>query len=243
MALFVIGDTHLSLSVDKPMDIFGGWKNYMQRLEQNWRSVVGEQDTVVIPGDVSWGMSLEQAKADFAFLHALPGKKILMKGNHDYWWTTKSKMDRFLEECGFDTLTILHNNAISAEGVSLCGSRGWMFEQGQEHDKKLIAREAGRVLQGGAVWRPGEDFVFALPAHLYAGQHPRVFCGDAGVRRAPLLLRTHPLQRMPFCLPGRVAGGAAHDGFGRLSRIYAKKDWLNRKLLPATGGISKKNVL
>lgn len=119
MALFVIGDTHLSLSVDKPMDIFGGWKNYMQRLEQNWRSVVGEQDTVVIPGDVSWGMSLEQAKADFAFLHALPGKKILMKGNHDYWWTTKSKMDRFLEECGFDTLTILHNNAISAEGVSL----------------------------------------------------------------------------------------------------------------------------
>ena len=80
MALFVIGDTHLSLSVDKPMDIFGGWKNYMQRLEQNWRSVVGEQDTVVIPGDVSWGMSLEQAKADFAFLHALPGKKNFDEG-------------------------------------------------------------------------------------------------------------------------------------------------------------------
>lgn len=85
MSLFVIGDTHLSLSTDKPMDIFGGWKNYMQRLEENWRSVVQPQDTVIIPGDVSWGMSLEQAKEDFLFLHRLPGKKILMKGNHDYW--------------------------------------------------------------------------------------------------------------------------------------------------------------
>ena len=77
MSLFVIGDTHLSLSTDKPMDIFGGWKNYMQRLEENWRSVVQPQDTVIIPGDVSWGMSLEQAKEDFLFLHRLPGKKIL----------------------------------------------------------------------------------------------------------------------------------------------------------------------
>ena len=140
MALFVIGDTHLSLSVNKPMDIFGGWKNYMQRLEENWRAVVGQEDTVVIPGDVSWGMSMEEAKADFAFLHSLPGKKILMKGNHDYWWTTRAKMEAFLAENGFDTLSILHNNA-----VSVCGSRGWMFEQGQAHDKKLIAREAGRI--------------------------------------------------------------------------------------------------
>lgn len=145
MALFVIGDTHLSLSVDKPMDIFGGWKNYMQRLEENWKAAVQPEDTVVISGDVSWAMSLQEAEKDFAFLHQLPGQKILLKGNHDYWWTTKSKMDQFLEEKGFTTLTILHNNSISAEGVSLCGSRGWMFEQGQEHDKKLIAREAGRI--------------------------------------------------------------------------------------------------
>ena len=145
MSLFVIGDTHLSLSTDKPMDIFGGWKNYMQRLEENWRSVVQPQDTVIIPGDVSWGMSLEQAKEDFLFLHRLPGKKILMKGNHDYWWTTRAKMESFLEENGLDSLSILHNNAVSVEGLSLCGSRGWMFEQGQEHDKKIINREAGRI--------------------------------------------------------------------------------------------------
>lgn len=145
MSLFVIGDTHLSLSTDKPMDIFGGWKNYMQRLEENWRSMVQPQDTVIIPGDVSWGMSLEQAKEDFLFLHRLPGKKILMKGNHDYWWTTRAKMESFLEENGLDSLSILHNNAVSVEGLSLCGSRGWMFEQGQEHDKKIINREAGRI--------------------------------------------------------------------------------------------------
>ena len=145
MSLFVIGDTHLSLSTDKPMDIFGGWKNYMQRLEENWRSVVQPQDTVIIPGDVSWGMSLEQAKEDFLFLHRLPGKKILMKGNHDYWWTTRAKMESFLEENGLDSLSILHNNAVSVEGLSLCGSRGWMFEQGQEHDKKIINRESGRI--------------------------------------------------------------------------------------------------
>ena len=145
MSLFVIGDTHLSLSTDKPMDIFGGWKNYMQRLEENWRSVVQPQDTVIIPGDVSWGMSLEQAKEDFLFLHRLPGKKILMKGNHDYWWATRAKMESFLEGNGLDSLSILHNNAVSVEGSSLCGSRGWMFEQGQEHDKKIINREAGRI--------------------------------------------------------------------------------------------------
>ena len=107
--------------------------------------MVQPQDTVIIPGDVSWGMSLEQAKEDFLFLHRLPGKKILMKGNHDYWWATRAKMESFLEGNGLDSLSILHNNAVSVEGLSLCGSRGWMFEQGQEHDKKIINREAGRI--------------------------------------------------------------------------------------------------
>lgn len=146
MALFVIADTHLSLSVDKPMDIFGGWHNYMERLEQNWRALVSEEDTVVIPGDVSWGMSLEQARADFAFLDRLPGKqKILLKGNHDYWWTTRAKMERFLEQEGFFTLRILNNDSVRAEGVSLCGTRGWLFEQGQPHDQKIVSRETGRL--------------------------------------------------------------------------------------------------
>ena len=162
MALFVIGDTHLSLSVNKPMDIFGGWDNYMQRLEENWKALVKPEDTVVIPGDISWGMSLKEALADFKFLNNLPGKKILLKGNHDYWWTTKSKMDKFLAENGLDTLTILNNNSVSAEGVSICGSRGWMFEDG-EHDTKLISREVGRMrasLQDAARFGDQEKVMF-----------------------------------------------------------------------------------
>ncbi len=160
MALFVIGDTHLSLSVNKPMDIFGGWDNYMERLEKNWRALVTDNDTVIIPGDVSWAMSLEECKADFQFLNELPGKKILMKGNHDYWWTTKAKMDRFLEENHFDKLSILFNNSFEYENVVLCGTRGWILEQGQSADQKIIVREAGRLtlsLQDAEKRFPGKE--------------------------------------------------------------------------------------
>ena len=145
MSIFVIGDTHLSFSCDKPMDIFGGWQDYVSRLEKNWRAVVAEDDTVVIPGDISWAMSLPEAEKDFAFLHSLPGKKLIMKGNHDYWWTTKRKMDKFLEEKGFDSLQILHNNAFRVGDFTLCGSRGWFYDAQTGNDKKVIAREAGRI--------------------------------------------------------------------------------------------------
>ncbi len=160
MALFVIADTHLSLSADKPMDIFTGWDNYMERLEKNWRALVSEEDTVVIPGDVSWAMSLENCYKDFAFLQNLPGKKILMKGNHDYWWTTKAKMDRYLAENGFDKLHILSNNSFEYENVAICGTRGWILEQGQQQDQKIIAREAGRLtmsLQDAEKRFPGKE--------------------------------------------------------------------------------------
>ena len=144
MSIFAIGDTHLTFGTDKPMDIFRGWTDYVERLEKNWRAVVGEEDTVVIPGDISWAMSLEQAKKDFAFLHSLPGKKLIMKGNHDYWWTTKRKMDTFLAENGFDSLSILHNNAFRVGDFTVCGSRGWFFDA-ENSDSKVLLREAGRL--------------------------------------------------------------------------------------------------
>ncbi len=144
MSIFAIGDTHLTFSTDKPMDIFRGWTDYVERLEKNWRAVVGEDDTVVIPGDISWAMSLEQAKNDFAFLHSLPGRKLIMKGNHDYWWTTKRKMDTFLSENGFDSVAILHNNAFRVGDFTLCGSRGWFFDA-ENSDSKVLLREAGRL--------------------------------------------------------------------------------------------------
>ena len=132
MALYTIGDTHLSLSSNKPMDVFGGgWTGYVDKLREGF-SAVGPEDMVVLCGDLSWGMSLEEAKQDFAFLDALPGaRKLLLKGNHDYWWTTASKMKAFFEENGFSTLDILHNNCHFYGETSLCGTRGWFYEEDQ----------------------------------------------------------------------------------------------------------------
>ena len=110
MAVYAIADLHLSFGTDKPMDVFGGWQNYTERIRQNWQRLITDDDTVVIAGDISWAMKLQDTEADFRFINALSGRKIIMKGNHDYWWTTKSKMDKYLHEKGFDTMSILHNN-------------------------------------------------------------------------------------------------------------------------------------
>ena len=145
MSLFVIGDTHLSLSVNKPMDVFRGWTDYIDRLKNNWNKVVSPEDSVVIPGDISWAMNFNEAVKDFSFLNSLNGTKYILKGNHDYWWNTMSKMNKFLLENNFDTIKIIHNNAYSVEGFSIAGSRGWFYDDTAEADKKVILREAGRL--------------------------------------------------------------------------------------------------
>lgn len=145
MSLFAIADTHLSFGTDKPMEIFPGWSGFEQRLEKNWRAVVCEEDTVVIAGDISWAMLLSQTKPDFSFLHELPGKKIIIKGNHDYWWTSISKMNAFLAANSFGSLEILHNNAFQAGPVAVCGTRGWLLEGESKEDRKVLLREVGRL--------------------------------------------------------------------------------------------------
>ncbi len=146
MSLFVLGDTHLSFGVpDKPMDIFNGWENYQALLEENWRRRITEEDTIVLAGDISWGMTLEEAKADFAFLQNLPGQKIILKGNHDYWWNSMKKMTGFFEANGFDSLHILHNNCYAYENYGICGTRGWVNMPGESADAKVLAREQQRL--------------------------------------------------------------------------------------------------
>ncbi len=145
MALFAIADLHLSLNGEKPMDVFRGWHQYVQRLEENWRRIVQEEDTVVIAGDISWAMKLEDALQDFQFLHDLPGQKILLKGNHDYWWSTRNKIDQFLGAHGFSDMRVLHNCAYLVEGKAICGTRGWLYNSETAEDKKIVAREAGRL--------------------------------------------------------------------------------------------------
>lgn len=146
MALYAIGDTHLSLGSDKPMDVFGGnWEGYVEKLTAGFEGVEPD-DTVVLCGDLSWGMSLTEAQKDFAFLNALPGKKYLLKGNHDYWWTTAAKMNAFFAEQGFTTLNILHNNCGAYGELALCGTRGWFYEEERSgHSEKVFNRELIRL--------------------------------------------------------------------------------------------------
>ena len=145
MKLFAIADLHLPLGVNKPMDIFGGWDNYVERIEKNWKKLVDENDTVVIGGDISWGSSLSESIPDFDFINRLPGKKIILKGNHDYWWGTANKINEFLKENKFDTINILHNNCYSDGNIAICGTRGWIYDGTGEKDLKVIAREASRL--------------------------------------------------------------------------------------------------
>lgn len=148
MALYTIADLHLACAVDKPMDIFGGkWQNYMEKIQKHWTALVQPEDTVVIGGDLSWGINFEQSKADFAYLDRLPGKKIVLKGNHDLWWNTAKKMNAFVQENGFENIQFLHNNCFFYEDIAICGTRGWFFEEDfqQSHDEKIFRRELMRL--------------------------------------------------------------------------------------------------
>lgn len=160
--LYVLSDPHLSFGSGKPMDIFKGWDNYTQRLQKNWSAVVSDRDTVVLPGDISWAMDLDGAKEDFAFLDALPGTKIIGKGNHDYWWATMRKMEAFLAENEFRTIRILFNNAYRVDDFAVCGTRGWFFDDVTEDVEKVLKREAGRLKTSieAALALGGEPVVF-----------------------------------------------------------------------------------
>ncbi len=160
MAIFAIGDLHLSLGTAKPMDIFSGWENYVDRLQENWLKAIAPQDTVLLAGDTSWAMKLEECEKDFSFLESLPGKKVLIKGNHDYWWTTVAKMERYAAANGFESLTFLQNSCVLAEGMALCGTRGWMFDIGQPHDQKVMSRECGRLRASLAMAGDAEKIAF-----------------------------------------------------------------------------------
>ena len=148
MALYTISDLHLSVGVKKPMDIFGGkWQGYMEKIEKNWRAVISPEDTVVIGGDISWGINLKESLPDFRLLSDLPGKKIIGKGNHDLWWSTVRKMTQFFEENQIKNIDFLFNNCFIYDNIGICGTRGWFFEENfQEcHDEKIFRRELIRL--------------------------------------------------------------------------------------------------
>ena len=175
MALYTIGDLHLSLGAPKPMDVFGGkWVGYMDKLAAGL-SVIGPEDTTVLCGDLSWALGLENARADFAWIDRIPGRKIILKGNHDYWWSTAAKFYKFCQANGFSEQYILNNNYYEYDGWAICGTRGWFFEgeRSGAHDAKVFNRELMRLEASLKAAGEREKLVFLHYPPRYRGYECR----------------------------------------------------------------------
>lgn len=175
MAVYTIADLHFTFGTDKPMQIFSGWQDYEKRVSDNWKAIVKPEDTVVLVGDLSWGIDLDESLEDFKFVDNLPGEKLLVKGNHDYWWNTVSKMEKFFADNNITTLHFLHNNSYIRDGMALCGTRGWLYNQSAELDKKVFARELIRL---EASLKSSNDFDGEKVAFLH---YPPVMDGEVCV--------------------------------------------------------------
>lgn len=198
MALYAIGDLHLSLSSNKPMDVFGeGWKDYVRRIGEGF-SQLNDEDVTVLCGDLSWGMSLEESLEDFQFIDALPGRKILLKGNHDYWWNTVSKMERFLKEHELTTISFLYNNCLTYGDKAICGTRGWFYELDNQgtHNEKMLLREAGRLETSLKLAGEREILCFLHYPPLYQGYE------------CPEILRLLREYRVKACYYGHLHGAS-----------------------------------
>ncbi len=218
--LYTIGDLHLSLGTDKPMDIFGGWTNYLERLTENWNGKITDNDTVILLGDHSWALKLEDSLNDLDYIDKkLKGRKILIKGNHDLWWSTTNKVKNFLESNGLSTIRFLFNNAYLEEGISICGTRGWISENGEPADQKVLNREAGRL---EASLREGVRLGGELVAFIH---YPPVYAAD---ENAPIteLLHKYNVKR---CFYAHLHGAAIKKA---LNGEYAGVDY---RLVSADG--------
>lgn len=202
MGLYVIGDLHLCFSdPSKTMSIFPGWEDYQERIRENWLNTVKNDDTTVLAGDISWGMSMQQAIPDFRFINELPGQKIVLKGNHDYWWATLKKMEDFLVAEGFDTIKILHNNHFAYGKYGICGTRGWVNIPGETQDEKVLRREVQRLETSikSAVAAGLEPLVFM--------HYPPIFASNFNYDILEILYR----YRISNCWYGHIHGRSAHQ--------------------------------
>lgn len=198
MSLFAIADTHLSFGTDKPMDSFPGWQDYTKRLENNWNRLVTDNDTVVIAGDISWAMNFEELKADFEFINNLNGNKIIIKGNHDYWWNTMTKMNKFIDDNGFNSIKLVHNNCVDFDNFSVCGSRGWYFDSEDEQDEKVLNREVNRLKTSIEASNKKEKIVFL--------HYPPITTNGS----CEEIIEVLKSNKIKSCYYGHLHGSAAH---------------------------------
>ena len=203
MALYAIGDLHLSQGSDKPMDIFGDkWLHHAEKLKTAFAALTPE-DVTVLCGDLSWAMDLEEALEDFRFIDALPGKKLLLKGNHDYWWSTATKAKKLFAENGLNSMDILHNNCFFYGDYALCGTRGWFYEEerGGEHDKKILRRELMRLEASLKAGGDKEKLVFLHYPPLYRNYE------------CPEILTLLEQYRVRLCCYGHLHGKSCYGAF------------------------------
>lgn len=203
MSLFTIGDLHLSFTSDKPMHVFGDqWENHAEKLRRGFSCVSGD-DLTVVCGDISWGMDLEQCREDFLFIDRLPGKKLILKGNHDYWWSTAAKAKRFFAENTIESIDILHNNCFYYEDLAICGTRGWFYEEetGAEHDRKIMLRELGRLETSLKAAGDREKLVFLHYPPIYQKY------------RCPEILQLLKSYEVKLCCYGHIHGKGCRLAF------------------------------
>lgn len=226
MALYAIGDLHLCLSAPKPMDVFGGaWTGYMEKLKVGMQGI-NPEDTTVLLGDLSWALDLPTAQEDFAWMNQIPGRKIILKGNHDYWWSTAAKFQKFCQNNGFENFNILNNNCFEYENWAICGTRGWFFEEERHgsHDEKVFKRELIRLESSLKTAGEREKMVFLHYPPRYRGYE----CTEILE-----LLKRYQVRR---CFYGHLHGGShklALEGMwdGIEYRLVAA-DYINFKPYP-----------
>ena len=220
MSIYVIGDLHLSFNTQKPMDIFGeNWTGHEEKIKRDWLQKVKDEDLVVLPGDFSWETYLENTKKDFEYLNNLPGKKILLKGNHDYWWTTITSMRKFLKENNFENIDFLYNNSYEFEDKILCGTRGWSITD-EETNEKLINRELIRLelsLQDG-VNKYGTDKEIIVFMHYPPITKAKIITGQEA--KFVEMMRKYKVKR---CFYGHLHGTSIADAVeGNIEGIELK---------------------
>ena len=227
MALFAISDLHLSLGNDKPMDIFSqNWEGHAEKIRNNWMETVSNKDTVVIPGDISWATYLDHAIEDFKFLNQLPGRKIISKGNHDYWWTTASKMNKFLQENHIENIFFLHNNFYTYNEWAICGTRGWSVHEKAigEDPKKIFNREYKRLeLSLEQARKNGYSRIIAV-LHYPPFNYDKLDNGFIDIMKS---------YDVSMCLYGHLHGefSCVRQGtIDRIEYIFVSSDYLDFKL-------------